>query len=83
MRLRMRTSIDLPDALLARIKSRLHKQNITFRALVISALEQTLKEETKPFQLQDASVGNPSQNPVSAEEINRIINEQREPRVPR
>jgi hypothetical protein len=79
----MRTSIDLPDALLSRIKSRLHEQNITFRALVISALEQSLKEDTEPFQLRDASVGNPSQNPVSAEEINSMIDEQRESRTPR
>jgi len=78
----MRTSIDLPDALLVRIKSRLHEQNITFRALVISALEQTLKEDTNPFQLRDASVGTLSQDPVSAEEINRMIDEQREPRTP-
>ena len=79
----MRTSIDLPDALLARIKSRLHEQNITFRALVISALEQSLKEDTQPFQLRDASVGNPSQHPVSADEINRMIDAQRESRSPR
>ncbi|MEC5125185.1 hypothetical protein VSU19_00365 [Verrucomicrobiales bacterium BCK34] len=51
----MRTTVDIPDSLMERAKK--HKGSMTFRPLVISALEKALAEETAPFVLQDASAG--------------------------
>ena len=64
---------------MARVKLRLAERKVTFRALVITALEQVLAEESRPFQLRDASVGGGSRETVSAEVINRAIDEQRTP----
>ena len=75
----MRTTVELPDSLMARVKRRLAKRNLTFRALVISALEQVLREEDKPFKLRDASAGGYTEEKVSSEAINRAIDEQRQP----
>ena len=53
----MRTSIDIPDALMARIRAELAKRNMTFREAVITGLRSTLLEP-KPgvdFKLRDAS----------------------------
>lgn len=50
---------------------------MTFRALVISALEQAVDEEAEPFVLQDASAGASGKVPVSCEAINRAIDNQR------
>ena len=74
----MRTTIDIPDALLARVKDRMQRQSITFRAMVISSLEKTLGEDTKPFVLEDASVGKTSDRSVSSNEINQWIDSNRE-----
>jgi hypothetical protein len=75
----MRATIDIPDSLLGRVKQRIHKNNMTFRSLAISALERALDEETsKHFQLRDASVGKDGRNEVSSQDINRLIDEQRE-----
>ena len=73
----MRTTVDLPESLMTRIKRCLAERKITFRSLVISALEQALEEERKSFQLRDASVGEPSREVVSSDVINRAIDEQR------
>ena len=76
----MRTTIDIPDSLLDRVKQVLQKRKTTFRSVVISALEKALEEESAPFALRDASVaGDPNGRKVSAEEINRQIDESREP----
>ncbi len=73
----MRTTIDLPESLLIRVKGRIHKQKLTLRSLVISALERILEEDEKPFELRDASVGKLGRDGVPTEEINRRIDEQR------
>ena len=74
----MRTTIDLPESLMARVRTWMAERNVTFRSLVISALEQALQQNTEPFHLRDASVGD-SQKTVSNQTINRAIDEQREP----
>jgi len=73
----MRTSIDLPDSLMDRAKRCMIERKMTFRALVISALEQAVDEEAEPFVLQDASAGASGKVPVSCEAINRAIDNQR------
>ena len=78
MLLCMRATVELPDSLMDRVKACLATRKLTFRALVISALEQALEEDPKPFKLSDASVGGGTRR-VSSTEINRAINEQREP----
>ena len=77
MYLCMRTTIDIPDALMKRVKQRISADNMTFRALVISALESALEEESKTFQLRDASVGDNGSAVVSSLEINEVIDQQR------
>lgn len=70
MHLCMRTTIDIPDSLLSRVKNQIHKKKTTFRALVIKALESELAEaDAKPFQLRDASVGKRGRKKVSNSEI--------------
>jgi len=74
----MRTTIDIPDSLLRRAKNQMHKQNTTFRALVITALEKMLSQgEAKDFRLCDAAVGKRGKKAVSAEAINQTIDKQR------
>ena len=76
----MRTTVDLPDGLLRRVKRRLAERKMTFRSLVISALEQTLAEDSQSFTLRDASIGNPDDTLVSNAAINDAIDAQRNPR---
>ncbi len=68
----------MPDSLMDRVKTCLAKRKVTFRGLVISALEQALQEDPKPFKLRDASVGS-GRKKVSNAEINAAIDAQREP----
>ena len=75
----MRTTVDLPDSLMNRVKLRLSEQKLSFRALVISALEQALHDEPKPFRLRDAAVGAASDEKVSNATINRVMDDQRSP----
>jgi hypothetical protein len=78
MLLCMRTTVDLPDSLAERIKACLAKRKMTFRGLVIAALEQALRDDPAPFKLRDASVGG-GQRKVSNDEINTEMDAQREP----
>ena len=74
----MRTTIDIPDRLLQRVKRQMIEQNTTFRDMVISALEKTLSmKESGEFKLRDAAVGKPVKSPVSNDEINEAIDQQR------
>ena len=61
------------------------KRRITFKALVIDALEKSLRGSTEPFVLRDASAGYPSStnDGVTSKEINRAIDELRQPRSTR
>lgn len=70
----MRTTIDVPDDLMKRTKSFLAERNMTFRTLVIDAIEQVLAAPAPSFKLRDASVGwESSDGGVSAEVINQAI----------
>lgn len=75
----MRTTIDMPDALLKRVKTVAAQNNTTFRALVVNALEQSLDASNKKFYLDDASVGPalPEAETISNERINEAIDGQR------
>lgn len=79
----MRTTIDMPDALFRRAKSVMTKRGMTFRSLVIDALEQSLDDQhQKPFILRDASAGYAigKRVGVSSQDVNRVIDETREPK---
>jgi hypothetical protein len=73
----MRTSIDLPDSLMDRAKRCMIERKVTFRALVISALEQAVAEDAEPFVLHDAAAGTTGKGIVSCEAINQAIDDQR------
>ncbi|MFT5469093.1 MAG: hypothetical protein ACI8UO_004208 [Verrucomicrobiales bacterium] len=78
----MRTTVDIPDSLMARVKNRIHKQGTTFRTLVISALENAMEEDSpaRDFQMRDASVGSSSKDgPVTSDQINAAIDGIRDP----
>ncbi len=79
MLLHMRTTIDLPDSLMKRAKHCIAERKLTFRSLVISALEATLDKEVEPFKLRNAAVGknNTPNNIISNATINDAIDTQR------
>lgn len=77
----MRTTIDIPDSLMERVKK--YKGNMTFRSLVISSLEKALATEAVDFVLRDGSVGEAGDEPVSSREINEQIDAQRDQRFSR
>jgi len=73
----------MPDALFRRAKTVMAKRRMTFRSLVIDALEQALDErQSGRFVLREASAGYKAdkQKGVSSKAINLAINETREPR---
>ncbi|MGB0333869.1 MAG: hypothetical protein ACPGGN_00750 [Opitutales bacterium] len=75
----MRTTIDMPDSLMKRVKLAAARRNTTFRALVVHALERTLDDMPDSFELEDASTGHSDGNdPVNSETINQAIDRQRE-----
>lgn len=83
MLLCMRTTIDMPEDLFRRAKSVMAKRGMTFRSLVIDALEQTLVDDRqKPFVLREASAGYSAgkRGGVSSKAVNQAINETREPK---
>ncbi len=53
----MRTSIDIPDALLERVRARLREEGRTLREAVIDGLRRTVLSEDRraAFELRDAS----------------------------
>lgn len=76
----MRTTIDMPDDLLKRVKPLLAERKMTLRALVIDAVERAIETPSSSFRLRDASAGREGNNgEVSAETINRAIDAAREP----
>lgn len=82
MLLCMRTTVDVPDALLKRARPVLARKGLTLRAVVIDALERLLAPDAaEAFRLRDASAGySPGAGAhVSNEEINRTIDDVREP----
>lgn len=81
MLMHMRTTIDIPDALMRRARPVLAKRQMTLRSLVVDALERLLQPEERPFRLRDASAGHPpgADEAVSNEVINAAIEELGEP----
>ena len=80
MHMHMRTTIDVPDDLLKRARLLLAERKMTFRALVIDAVERALESPAVPFRLRDASVGDAGdRSGVSSKAINRAIDEARDP----
>ena len=76
----MRTTIDMPEGLMKRVKIIAAQRKTTFRALVVDALEQTLEEPQQLFKLEDASVGSKEGTTISNITINQLIDTQRESR---
>jgi hypothetical protein len=54
----MKTTIDIPDALMARIKAKAAKENTTIKQIVVAAIQTGLATPKggKPFKLRDCSV---------------------------
>ena len=76
----MRTTIDMPDDLLRRVKPLLAERRITLRALVIDAVERAIETPPFVFRLRDASAGEAAEGmEVGSEAINRAIDSGREP----
>ncbi|MFK5924850.1 MAG: hypothetical protein QM496_21945 [Verrucomicrobiota bacterium] len=73
----MRTTIDLPDTLMEQIKFHTSNKKVTFRSLLITALEKELSAEKKPFCLRDASVGNAEDPKIS----NQTTDQHRNPAI--
>lgn len=79
MHMHMRTTIDVPDELLERVRPLLAERRMTFRALVIDAVERAISAPSVSFKLRDASAGHVGiDGAVSSDAINRTINELRE-----
>lgn len=56
----MKTTIDIPEPLLAEAQELARREGVTFKALTTEALRKLLAEKKarrKPFKLRDASVG--------------------------
>lgn len=81
MLLCMRTTVDVPDALLERVRPVLAKRGLTLRAVGVDALERLLAPEPKPFLLRDASAGYTPEtgNAVRNAAINEAIDALDEP----
>lgn len=77
MHIYMRTTVDIPDALLERARPLLAARQMTLKALVVDALERLVGAEAPSFKLRDASVGyaRGADNEVSNDEINRAVDE--------
>lgn len=77
MHMPMRTTVDIPDALLERARPLLAARQMTLKALVVDALERLVGTEVPSFKLRDASVGNArgADNEVSNDEVYRAVDE--------
>lgn len=84
MHLCMRTTIDLSDPLVARVKRLMLKRKTTLRALVEEGLRRVLEDDRarEPFKLRDASFTRQSgfADGVGPEDIARILRETNEGR---
>lgn len=47
----------MPDVLMEKVRAVLARRNLTFRALVIDAVERAIEGDPGPFLLRDASAG--------------------------
>ena len=80
----MRTTIELSDSLLARVRRIMAKRKVTLRALVEEGLRRVVDEEqgAPPFQLRDASFKGPLgfASGAGPEDIPRVLREVNESR---
>lgn len=76
----MRTTIDVPDPVLRRLKRLAAARGTTVRALVLEAVDMSLRAKAPPFVLRDASAGPPDagDTAVSAAAVNDAIDDLRE-----
>lgn len=79
MLLCMRTTIDMPDALMRRLKHLAAERKSTLRELIIHSVEQHLDSPSVAFKIRNASVGGPEDNPVSSQQIQKAISTINEP----
>ncbi|MDX2021496.1 MAG: hypothetical protein SF187_14735 [Deltaproteobacteria bacterium] len=76
----MRTTVDLPDALLERARPLLAARHMTLTSLFVQALEQLVCAEAPSFKLRDSTDGYPAgDQQVSSEQINLAVDEFNEP----
>ncbi len=71
----------MPDPLFRRAKQAMARRGMTFREMVIDALEQSLAEKHEPFVLRDESAGYSAREGerVTSVDINRAIDTLRDP----
>lgn len=67
----------MPDPILVEVKALAARQGTTVRAIVIESLQARLNQKHSHFSLRDVSFGDGPE--VSADAINRAIDEGREP----
>lgn len=80
MHMHMRTTIDVPDDLLKRVRPLLAERKMTFRALVIDAVERVIQSPSAVFRLRDACAGHADEGAVvPSDAVNRAIDAAREP----
>jgi hypothetical protein len=60
----MRTTVDLPDELLARAKSRAALAGISLRQFFIEAVEQKLAPETREVRREPPAIGSKNARPI-------------------
>lgn len=74
----------MPNALMLRAKEEVARRGMTFKELVIDAVERALNERPRAFTLRDASAGcQPTQaEAVTADQVNCAIDALREPDMP-
>lgn len=75
----MRTSVDIPDLLMARARRAMRQRGVTLRELVIDGLRRSLEDSNKPtrFVLRDAAWRGPKgfAPGVTAEDLPRLMRE--------
>jgi Arc/MetJ family transcription regulator len=84
MHLHMRTTIELSDGLLSKVRRVMAKRKTTLRALVEEGLRRVVEQDqgTTPFRLRDASFKGPSgfADGAGPEDIPRVLREVNESR---
>jgi len=77
MHICMRTTVDIPDHLLERVRPHLLKKGLTLRSVVVDALERLMRPSETAFRMRDASVGYRAEpgEEVSASQVNAAIQE--------
>lgn len=77
MHICVRTTVDIPDHLLERVKPHLLKKGLTLRSVVVDALERLMRPNETAFRMRDASVGycaEPREG-VNASQVNAAVQE--------